>query len=397
MASASSTPRPPALVLGSGNTALGAIRALGRRGIPLYVGSPVRRYEAASRWYRPVPGRWDAPTLAANLGRCGLERAVVIPTSDEDALAAATLPAGLRARFPSATARPELIRALTDKALFAELLARFDTPRPRTWRLDSLDALDTLDDETLDAGFLKPRDSLAFLRVFNRKSMRPRSRASTRQVLEELVRSGFEMVLQEYVPGPPTHCYLLDGFIDREGRVRGLFARQRLRQFPSDFGNSTAVRSVAREEVRDAEEALLDVLGGIGYRGVFNAEFKRDARDGSFRLFEINPRVWWYVEFAQRCGIDTVTMSYRDALGEPVETAPAYDVGRTVIFPYFDVAACRARISVGEMSLLDAVRSWKSSEQLIYAPDDPRPGFADAWQLASGWIGRRLPGARATD
>lgn len=200
------------------------------------------------------------------------------------------------------------------------------------------------------------------------------------------------MIAQEYIPGPPSNCYLIDGFIDRNGQVQGTFARRRRRMYPLDFGNSSAVSSVARNEVADAEEVLLDLLRTIGYRGIFNAEFKRDDRDGGFRFFEINVRTWLYAEFASRCGFDAVIMAYRDALGLPIEWSGEYAVGRTIIYPYFDLAACMQMRRQGELSLGDIARSWLGSEQLVYTADDPRPFLLGTAELWKGFIRRRLPG-----
>ena len=373
MGALSRSDRIPALVLGSGNTALGSIRLLGRAGIPSYCASRSPSYERASRWYRPLPLGWSTGRLSTNLRRCGLDRAVLIPTSDRLALDASELPLDLQRRFPSSTARSELLREMTDKRGLEELLARHDVPRPRTWPLPDIDTVDDFDDEVIHGGFLKPRDSSRFEATFGRKAIRPPNRAAMKHALGQALAAGFEMVLQEYIPGPATNCFLLDGFIDRHGTVRGLFARKRVRQYPRDFGNSSAIVSAPRDEFAEAEEVLLAFLRASGYRGIFNAEFKRDARDGTVRLFEVNPRAWWYVEFAGRCGVDAVSMSYHDALEHDVAAVDRYDVGRRGIYPFFDYAACRELIAEGVMTRSEALRSWMTSEQMVYAKDDPRP------------------------
>ena len=71
--------------------------------------------------------------------------------------------------------------------------------------------------------------------------------------------AGFEVILQEYIPGPPTEHYFIDGFMDREHVVQARFARQRLRMYPPDFGNSTYMVSVDIGKVRPAMDALRDL------------------------------------------------------------------------------------------------------------------------------------------
>lgn len=382
--------RVPALVTGTGNTTLGTIRALGRKGIPAFVGHASAGYEAASRWYQPVPGGWSADSLVDNLRRCSLKHAVLMPTSDTAALAAATLPPDLKARFPSSSADGDLTRWLIDKDHLARLLVTHDVPHPRTWSLTHPDDIRNLDDATLKHSFLKPRDSIRFTARFNKKSIRPRGREALLATHADLVLQGFEMVLQEFIPGPPTNCYLIDGHVDRNGAVSGVFARQRVRQYPLDFGNSSALQSIPLGNVSAAWDILSKFLKDIGYRGIFNAEFKQHPDDGGFRLLEVNPRAWWYVEFAARCGVDTVTMAYEDALGLSVSGGEGYDVGRRVIYPYFDLAACRAMRRTGDISLTEIVRWWSGAEQMIYAADDPRPFVVATRDLISGYIGKRL-------
>ena len=89
-----------------------------------------------------------------------------------------------------------------------------------------------------------------------------------------------------------------------------------------------SMQSVPLSEVAPAAESLTALLDRLAYRGVFSAEFKKDSRDGQFKILEINARPWWYVEFASRCGVDVCTMSYRDALDLPVTSVTDYQAGR---------------------------------------------------------------------
>ena len=71
---------------------------------------------------------------------------------------------------------------------------------------------------------------------------------------------------------------------------------------PPDFGNSSYMVSVPLQEAAGAVDTLRTIMGHTGFRGIFSAEFKRDADDGLFKLLEVNIRPWWYVEFNQRFG-----------------------------------------------------------------------------------------------
>ena len=73
-------PPVPALVLGEGNTALGALRAFGRRGIPCFLAPAATDFVRRSRWHRPWPGSVpSAPDcrLSSMLESSPIERAVL--------------------------------------------------------------------------------------------------------------------------------------------------------------------------------------------------------------------------------------------------------------------------------------------------------------------------------
>jgi predicted ATP-grasp superfamily ATP-dependent carboligase len=190
------------------------------------------------------------------------------------------------------------------------------------------------------------------------------------------------MMLQEYIPGPPTNHYFVDGFVDGAGVVRARFVRQRLRMYPPDFGNSTLMVSVPPEQAADALRTLDTLLADLQYRGIFSAEFKRDARDGRFNLIEVNARPWWYVEYAARCGVDVCAMAVQDALGRPVTSIERYTLGRRCAYPSYDWSAVRAE----HLGISTAMRDWIGAVQPVFKWSDPRPSLHEAL----GTLRRRL-------
>jgi predicted ATP-grasp superfamily ATP-dependent carboligase len=202
----------------------------------------------------------------------------------------------------------------------------------------------------------------------------------------------FPILLQEFIPGPPTATYFLDGFRDQHGTTCGMLARQRLRMFPADLGNSTLFITVPRTEVKAAEQSLRDLLEWVAYRGVFSAEFKYDHRDGQFKLLEINARPWWYVEFAAHCGMDVCAMAYHDALDLPVEPTMEYEVGRSCVYLVNDLRALWGQKHPGLWSWM---RSWLSAEGTPFHWNDPGPALAFpacALRNRRGHSARRKPG-----
>jgi predicted ATP-grasp superfamily ATP-dependent carboligase len=371
-----SAERIPPVVLGDGITALGVVRSLGRAGLEPLLASRAGDFAGRSRWVRgrtlDLKESDDPHALLDGLRRVGVERGVLIPCSDLWSQAVSQLPDAERGRFPTSMPSVAAVGLLVDKGLFAETLDRFDVPHPTTLDASQVGDLDGLD---LDGFFLKPRDSQRFSQLFRKKAIRFADRAEAVEGLQAMLDAGLTAVLQEYVPGPPTAHYFVDGFVDRTGVVRALFARRRIRMFPTDFGNSSMMVSVPLEEAAEAAQSLERLFAGIGYRGTFSAEFKRDPRDGAFKLLEVNSRPWWYIGFAAHCGVDVSVMIYRDALGLSVETVTGYEVGeRCVLLPQ-DFRAYRAIRRTDGLSFLAWVRSWIGATPSIFQRRDPLPAL----------------------
>ncbi len=367
-------------------TALGVVRIFGRRGVPCYLagaeGDPVTH----SRWYRParpITVTTDPGVLEAYLAASGLERAVLLPCSDRWARCVAGLSTSVRGRFPASISSAAVLGLFVDKAEFAGLLDTYDVPRPRTVTVAIEEEIGSLAAPELRRYFLKPTDSQRCNEVFGRKAFFASTQEEFRKRLCQMQDAGCGAMLQEYIPGPADTHYFIDGFIDRGGIPRAVFARRRLRIFPPDFGNSTAMVSVDADQVSQAADDLLRLLAGVGYRGIFSGEFKRDQRDGLYKLLEVNVRPWKYVEFAALCGVDVCDLSYRDALEQEVPTVTAYRIGRRYAVASLEFQALTAQLGKGDISpldwLLQSARAIKGGRPL----DDPMPGVVSALSLTS--------------
>lgn len=388
----------PAVVMGGGVTALGTLRSLRLAGIPAYVACPPRDLATRSRWYRPVPDAadWDGnvgPDTVATLRATALEQAVLIPCMDDAAIWASDLPnAELGQRFLVSSSPRRTLETLQDKAQFAAFLDATDIPHPRTFPLRSQADIDALPFDEFDRVFLKPVNSQKFSRIVGRKALWADNRNEAVRLWQELQTYGLDVMVQEYVPGSPTEHYFLDGFRDRHGVVTGLLARRRLRIYPRDFGNSSYSQSIPLTDIAPAEAHLRELLANLDYRGIFSAEFKRDARDGQFRILEVNIRAWWHIEFAARCGINVCRMAYDDARGEPVTAAPRhYPVGAGCInFPGDIKTVLRTRRRE-RGPWWGIAGQWSRAHFLAFRLDDPLPGvFASAISIRQVW--RRLAG-----
>lgn len=142
--------------------------------------------------------------------------------------------------------------------------------------------------------------------------------------------------------------------------------------------------------MKPATETSERLLGALHYRGVFDAAFKYDERDGLFKILEVNARPYAYIGFAAGCGVDLVAMAYRDALNLSVAPVAAYAVGRHYVYPAADRVAGSRLIRAGKPTVWSWARSWFGAYQPIFSWDDPLPAGDRAFHKVRGFFRRRI-------
>jgi predicted ATP-grasp superfamily ATP-dependent carboligase len=212
---------------------------------------------------------------------------------------------------------------------------------------------------------VKPRHPVGFKRRFGKQ-------AFTCETAVELERAyadseAFEPMVQELVPGGDDELYSLGSYLRRDGEPLGLFCGRKLRQTPPGIGTCRVGEAVWVQEVVDAG---LRVLRGLDFHGISQVEFKRDPRDGRFKLMEVNPRLWQWHGLAAACGVDLPVIAYRDLTGQPLPAASMNGNGRRWAITLLP----------GERPAL--VRP--PYVEAVFDLGDPKPGLVHAARLARG-------------
>lgn len=142
------------------------------------------------------------------------------------------------------------------------------------------------------------------------------------QAVREVSARHGEVLVQERLPvtGEAVCVSMLYGF---DGAPLASFTHRRLREYPVDGGPSTLRESIRCPEAEGYARRLLDALD---WTGVASVEFKRDDRDGTYKLLEINPRFWGSLNLAVRAGVNFPYHMYKMAMGEAVP-AGSYRLG----------------------------------------------------------------------
>ncbi len=370
----------PALVLGDGITALGTIRSLGRLRIPVLSMSNKKDFVCYSRWYRKLPGQslnTSNGEFINLLQRFDADRGVLFPCSDSWVKTVASLPEDLKNRFPSTLSGMENVENFLDKEQFEKLLSDLNIPHPYSIILETSSSLDNVPKDVFSGLFLKPRNSQAFFAHYRKKAFFCETKKDAQRLYKEITENGFGVILQEFIPGPPSHHYFIDGFVSSKKELQGLLVRKRLRMYPPHFGNSTYMVSVEQSEAILAISSIEKLIKEGGLRGVFSAEFKLDHRDGKFKLLEVNIRPWWYVDFATHCGVNVCQLAYADCLNIEIEPIRSYRIGEYCIFPYYDYFASKHEHQKKYSHLISWARHAIEAKKPIFSWNDPLPSFFD--------------------
>jgi predicted ATP-grasp superfamily ATP-dependent carboligase len=168
---------------------------------------------------------------------------------------------------------------------------------------------------------LKPSVSHLFFERFGCKMWMLHSERELASAIHRASGYGGELMLCEFIPGPDSCGANYNSFCAR-GRPVQEFTAQKVRLKPTSIGFPTVVRSACIGEVQEAGRRMAAALELNGFSCM---EFKRDIRDGVYKLMEVNARHNYSGGLATACGIDFPYLSYRAAQGlalPPARTEP---------------------------------------------------------------------------
>lgn len=290
--------------------------------------------------------------------------AVFLPTSDVVLNAVARNRGALGDRFLCPFPDWGVLEHIQDKWFQVREAEAAGIPVPRT-----------APEPTAELGFpvvVKPADPAPFRARFGgRHAFLCASVEETEAAFEQSI--DFRPLVQEFIPGGDEALYTFGAYISADGEPLGLFSGRKLRQTPRAVGTCRVGEALWVDVV---VEQGLAFVGALRFHGICQVEFKYDARDGAYKLIEINPRLWQWHGLAAACGVDVARLAYADltgsSRGEPARmTRERHRWAITLLG--------RSRPAPQRPPYVDA----------IFAKDDLRPALADVRRQASSAV-RRL-------
>jgi D-aspartate ligase len=370
-----------ALVMAADYRALGVVRSLGRRGIPVWLLKQGGHLVASASRYvrRNVP--WspaDDKTLVEQLLSLGAEHGLdgwlLFPT-DDHAVALASRHHQLLSQQYVVTVPPwDHLSFACDKRLLHETAAKLGIHQPWTAWPRNRNELASL--ECPFPVILKPATRLRANTLATPKAWWAEDQESLLAHFDEAsnIVGAANLIVQEAIPGNGETQFSYAA-LGKDGRSLASMVARRTRQYPKEFGQfSTFVETVDEPQIIGPSERLLTATR---FTGLVELEFKQDPRNRQFKLLDVNPRVWGWHTLSRRVGIDFPYLLWLLMHGEPIPSTHSHS-GERWVLASADLLAALQEIRAGQLSVRDYLRSLRGLvEPALFAFDDPGPALLD--------------------
>lgn len=240
----------------------------------------------------------------------------------------------------------EAYAAVNDKQCLLEYCAAVGVAHPRLLDLNSAES--ALASASVPAVVIKPKENLGGgLGVFVVREVE-----KLREVYRLVAEKHGDPTVSEYIPGPDSDNFALHLLLDRDSRAVCAFAYQKMRLSP--LGTGLTAAGISRR-APDLVRLVLPMLQQLLWVGPADLEFKRDSRDGEWKLIEINPRFSGAVAFPIGCGVNLPDLTCRAAMGEQLPEATAFDYAEGIRYwnpPHYarsvtqELRECRAPLEL---------------------------------------------------
>ena len=242
-----------------------------------------------------------------------------------------------------------------DKGATLRIALENAIPCPETFFPESAEEMEEIVGKVGYPAIIKPRVSSGRrgVRICNSPEELLRS-------YDTLVPEFGRVVVQEFIPfGGELGVYTL---LNERSEPRAVTVQKRLRSYPVSGGASTLRETVKDETSREAATIALRLLKAMGWSGVAMVEFRIDARDGSLKLMEVNPRFWGALHLSILSGVDFPYLLYRMIMDGDIEPAADYQEG----------VRCRWLLPGDILWCLNAPKTWQNLREFLRfgTPDD---------------------------
>jgi predicted ATP-grasp superfamily ATP-dependent carboligase len=355
-------------------------RSLGEAGIPVYV---VDKTNCIARYSKYCTKFFKSPEfikdefanfLLSLAERENIQDWVLIPSNDHAVYTISKHKNQLEQYFKVITPSLNIIHKIYDKLQLIELGNELDIPVPATQSFHSAD--DQLSEQLEFPVLTKGQYGLSFYKAIGKKAFLARNENELRKQLHYISNavSITYSLTQELIPFNGNNKTIsFTAFCDN-GNILAHWTGVKLREHPIQFGTATFTKSTYVKACHRYSEKLLNELK---YTGVCEVEFILDPRTNNYKLIEINPRTWLWVELAKASGVDYAKMIYNYANSRKLQKYKADNTTRYWINPFTDTVYSLISILKGKLNPIHYLQSLmtKNKTNAIFAKGDNKPGW----------------------
>lgn len=373
--------KTPVLLVNCKLGALGVMRSLGSQGVPVHGADAdpkapglLSRY-CGEKYLKSLTEGKEGEFLdfLLGIGR-KLRKSILIPTSDETAVFVCENAKELGRYFVFPKNDPRIMKALISKKEMYDLAVKHNVPTAYTEFPNNIDDVKKYCERAvfpvmvkgIFGNLLQARTGKKMVIVNSAQEL-----IEKYKLLEDPERPN--LMLQEYIPGGDDQIYIFNGYFNKDSDCLAAYTGHKIRQFPVHVGCSSLGICKWNSTVSNLTTRFMKE---VGYKGILDIGYRYDARDGKYKVLDINPRIGQAFRlFLSRNGMDVARSLYLDLTGQeqfPIEPRE----GRKWIIEDFDLISSYHYYSEGTLGLLEWARSFKGVEEgAWFSLSDPAPFF----------------------
>ena len=278
-----------------------------------------------------------------------------------------------RYRLSWAHCRQDVLRLL-DKTSLEAHCREHGLPYPKTWLLESADALAGLTEAGLAFPLIvKPALPLSGFKVRLIDDLQ-----GLRRLVDERPQA-LPFLLQHWVPGDDRRILFTAFYLD-QGKILASFCGRKLASKPAALGQTTVAESYEHEGMRELAERF---FAPLGLSGPVSLEAKLDADGQPWIIEPTLGRTDYWLDCCVANGVNLPLVEYRDQ--SDGEITPAQQTQDMIWFDTERSPLSYLRLRLGQGDT--APGKWRP-RFAYWDRSDPMPSFYSAWRVA-GQIGRR--------
>ena len=191
------------------------------------------------------------------------------------------------------------------------------------------------------------------------------------------------VIVQVYIPGGDSTLFGYTTYITDEHQALGEFFSQKTVQVPPGLG---VMRQGMGNTTPELASQSLPWLQAVGYTGLAYIEYKYDARDGQYKLIELNARSWLNQLMGTLSGVNFQQIMYCDKTGQTLPDIKPQIDGIPWISRTEEIFYVLGDIKRGRFNLKQWLKSRPQGKDLIFGWGDPLPAWVVPLYLLESYL-----------